>query len=481
MMPPLLPVLPLIIIATTIVVGIVAISIRRNQVFIFCLTLAGIFVAFVTLPVLDRIGPRAGGILFFADSFALFYGGLTLAGTFAVAVLSYDYLQRRIVFETGEEYYLLLLGALLGGLALISARHFVSFFLGLEVLSISLYALIGYYRQQHHQTEGAIKYLILSGVSSAFLLFGMAVIYGVAGTMDFGRLGATVTGAGHDALLISSAVVFLVVGIGFKLGVVPFHMWTPDVYQSAPAPVTGFIATVSKGSIFALLLRFLEQSGLLARPKVFVVFVIIAVASMFAGNLLALFQKDIKRLLAYSSISHFGYMLVGVLVAGPFGLKAATYYLTAYFVTTIGAFGVVALLSDVNGDAGPDAGSIDEYRGLFGRRPWLAGSFTLMLLSLAGMPLTAGFIGKIYVVAAGTATLLWLPVISLIVSSAIGLFYYLRVVIAMFDKPVTPVLPGFALPLKGCTVVAALCAILVWWGVYPSYLMRIIETIGIGQ
>jgi NADH-quinone oxidoreductase subunit N len=476
MIPPLLPVLPLVVVAAAIVLGVIAVSIRRNHRFVFSLTIAAILAAFATLPVLARVVPRAAGALFLADSFALFYSGLILAAALAVVVLSHGYVEGRGDLEAKEEYYLLLMGALLGSLALIEATHFISFILGLEVLSVSLYALVGYYREEPAQTEGAVKYLILAGCSSAFLLFGMAVLYGVTGTMELGRLAAGIQAGGTDRLIVSSATVFLIVGIGFKLGVVPFHLWTPDVYESAPAPVTAFVATVSKGSMFALLLRLFGGTDLSGLPGLLTVFVIIAVTSMFVGNLLGLFQGNVKRLLAYSSISHFGYLLVPFCASGPIRITAVSYYLAAYFATVVGAFGVVTLLSGRDGEAG----SIDHYQGLFRRRPWLAGSLTLMFLSLVGMPLTAGFIGKVYVVAAGTASMLWLPVISLVVGSAIGLFYYLRVIFAMFGEAATGV-AEVSVSRAGGVLMALLVVLIVWWGVYPVHLIRVIEMIRIGQ
>jgi NADH-quinone oxidoreductase subunit N len=472
---PLLPILPLIIIAAVLVIGMMAISIRRSHRFVFLFTLSGLVAALATLFARSCAVSQGAGILFVADGFSLFYGGFLLAGTLAVTVLSYDYLKGRS--EMAEEYYLILLGALLGCLALVGAQHFVSLFLGLEILSISLYALIGYRRERPVDTEGAMKYLVLSGTSSAFLLFGMAIIYGLTGTMELNRLAPSLQGLTGDESLMVAGMVFLLAGIGFKLGIVPFHLWTPDVYESAPAPVTGFIATLSKGSVLALLVRFFGHTDLTGQPKLFMVLVIISVASMCVGNLLALFQKNVKRLLAYSSIAHFGYMLVAFLSAGQLRITAATYYLVAYSVAAIGAFGAVTLLSPKD----EDAGSLDHYEGLMRRRPWLGGCLTLFLLSLAGMPITAGFAAKIYVVGVGTASLLWLPVASLVVTSAIGLFYYLRVIFAMFEETAPGVgqLPIF--PFKGRIVIAIMMLLLVWWGVYPVALIRVIEAIRIGQ
>jgi len=468
---PLLPLLPLMIIAATLVLSMVAISVRRSHRATFCLTLSGILAALAGLVALLPLVPAQAGLLFLFDNFALFYSALVLAAGFLVVVLSYDYLEGRNTAP--EEFYLLLLGALLGALVLIGARHFVSFFLGLEVLSISLYPLIAYLRAKPSHTEAGIKYLIVSGASSAFLLYGMAIIYGLTGTMEFSLLGPKISGLVDGRAAATAGMVLLVTGIGFKLGVVPFHMWTPDVYEGAPAPVTAFIATISKGAVFALFLRYFTDVSLRDHPHLLLVFTVIAIASMAAGNLLALFQHNIKRLLAYSSIAHFGYLLVAFMSAGPFRVAAVTYYLVAYFVTTLGAFGVVILLSP----SVRDADALSDYEGLFRRRPWLAGTFTLMLLSLAGMPLTAGFIAKAYVVVAGVGSFLWLPVIILVVTSAIGLFYYLRVIAALYKdaRPAPAIAP--ATTLKGRAVMVLLFILLIWWGVYPGPLLSLISRI----
>ena len=459
------------IVAATLVVSMVTISVHRCHRLTFCLTLTGILAALAGLAAVIPLIPAQVGLLFLFDGFALFFSALMLAAGFLVTVLSYDYLQGRSTAP--EEFYLLLLGALLGAVALIGSRHFVSFFLSLEVLSVSLYPLIAYLRARPSHTEAGIKYLIVSGTSSAFLLYGMAIIYGLTGTMDFTLLGPRMSGLADGRLAATAGMVFLLTGIGFKLGVVPFHMWAPDVYVGAPAPVTAFIATISKGAVFALFLRYFTDVGPGNHPRLLLVFTVIAIASMAAGNLLALFQRNIKRLLAYSSIAHFGYLLVAFMATGPYRVAAVAYYLVAYFVTTLGAFGVVTLLSTKESDA--DA--IEEYEGLFPRRPWLAGTFTLMLLSLAGMPLTAGFIGKAYIVLAGVGSALWLPVIVLIVTSTIGLFYYLRVIAALYKdtRPGPAIAP--AAPLKARAVMVLLFILLVWWGVYPGALVTLINRI----
>jgi NADH-quinone oxidoreductase subunit N len=270
----------------------------------------------------------------------------------------------------------------------------------------------------------------------------------------------------------------MIVGIGFKLALVPFHLWTPDVYQGAPAPSAAFIATASKGAMFVVLLRLFRQVNLDPSSPVLQVFVVIAVASMFTGNLLALLQSNVKRMLAYSSIAHLGYLLVAFLASGPLAGAAVAYYLVAYFVTMLGAFGVVGVLAGSD----RDADALSDYQGLAWRRPRLAAVMTAMLLSLAGIPLTAGFVGKFYVLAAGAASRLWWLVLILVVNSAIGLFYYLRVMIAMFAPAAEAALHGAptsdvraqragTLPVAGLTL-GALTLLVLWLGVDPSTWIR---------
>ncbi|HUJ88571.1 MAG TPA: NADH-quinone oxidoreductase subunit N, partial [Syntrophorhabdales bacterium] len=381
---PLMPILPLIVLSAASVVIMLTIACYRNHRLTYFLTLATTVVAFLILPAISSQAPAQVTPLLLIDGYSLFYSGLILLSLLAVTLLSYDYLNGRR--ENPEEYYILLLVATLGSIILVASSHFASFFLGLEILSISLYALIAYDRRPL-MIEAGLKYLVLAAASSSFLLFGMALIYAQLGTMSFSEIASKLPSAGAIDLIYAVAVVMIIIGIGFKLSLVPFHMWTPDVYQGAPAPVTAYIATVSKGAVFALLLRYFSGVELHAYGSLFVIFTIIAIISMFTGNLLALFQTNIKRLLAYSSIAHLGYLLVAFLSSGPLRVSAVTFYLVAYFVMTLGAFGVVTVLSGKENDAD----EIEDYHGLVKRRPVLAATFTVMLLSLAGMPLTAGF------------------------------------------------------------------------------------------
>ena len=382
----------------------------------------------VAILLLRTATPHGGTALLTLDGYARFYTGLILAATAAVTLLSVGYLEQ--IADQRDEYYVLLLLAALGSLVLVAATHFVSFFLGLELLSVSLYALIAYSRTREESIEAGIKYLVLAATSAAFLLFGMALVYAELGTLAFAGLTATPIST-PDPLLALTGIGLIVVGFGFKLALVPFHLWTPDVYQGAPAPMTAFVATVSKGAMFALLVRYFSVVDLRSHHALVIVFTLLAIASMFAGNLLALLQSNVKRLLAYSSIAHLGYLLVAFLASGSLAVTAVTFYLVAYFVTTLGAFGVVTVLS--TGER--EAESLDDYRGLVVRRPWLAVLFTAMLLSLAGIPLTAGFVGKFYLTVAAGGAGLWPLLVVMMVTSGIGLFYYLRVIVAMFMAP----------------------------------------------
>ena len=463
--------LPLLILGGAPVVILLVIAFARSHRLTCALTVAALCLCGAAIPLAASGAPREVTALLLIDFYSLFYLGLLIAAGLAVTLLSYGYLAGRS--DQPEEYYVLLLLATLGSAILVASRHFGAFFLGLEILSISLYALIAYPRAWAHGIEAGIKYLILAAGSAAFLLFGMALLYAETGSLAFARLAAAPALAGVHALVLLAGVGLLMVGIGFKVAVVPFHLWTPDVYEGAPAPVAGFVATISKGAMFALLLRLFLPLHLRLHGSLFGAFLAIAVASMIVGNLLALFQTNLKRILAYSSIAHLGYLLVAFLAGGQWALTAATFYLVAYFVTTLAAFGVVSVLSD----GARDRDTLDEYRGLFWEHPWLAGVMTVALLSLAGIPLTAGFIGKFYLVAAGAANALWVGVFGLVLTSAIGLFYYLRIVVAMATPPGAGALP-IRVPTvtwAGSLALTVLALLLLGLGIYPAPLIQMIH------
>lgn len=462
---------PILILAVASLAVMMVTACVRQHAMVAGATVLGLCAALGSLPLAISAVPRSITPLLIVDRYALFYLGLILAAGLCVAIMSYGYLTR--LDDQREEYYLLLLLATLGGTVLTAAAHFASFFLGLELLSVSLYGLIAYLRDSRQSLEAGIKYVILSAASSAFLLFGMALIYGEKGAMAFAQLAQAVGQAPESpAWLVGLAMILT--GVGFKLAVVPFHMWAPDVYQGAPAPVTAFVATVSKGAVVALLLRYVLQVNAL-QSSLWQILALIAVLSMFVGNLLALLEESVKRILAYSSIAHLGYLLVAFLAGGPLATEAVAVYLVAYFITTLGAFGVVTILSQ----PGDERDRLHDYVGLFWERPWLSACMILMLLSLAGIPLTAGFIAKFYIIAAGLDSGRWLLVILFVANSVIGLFYYLRIIITMtLDRPdrTTESVSQEAGPFwTQRLALAALTLLLLWFGIYPTPLIRMIQ------
>jgi NADH-quinone oxidoreductase subunit N len=468
-----IPLLPFLILFGAPVVLLGLIAVRRSFGLTGGASIVLLACALASIVPAARAGRGSGSPLFALDGFTYYFLGLLLAAGIVIALTALRYFHR--LEDRREEFFALFVLAIFGAAVVVASRHFVSFFLGLEILSVSLYALIAYPRGRSASIEAGLKYLVLAAVSAAFLVLGLAFLYFEFGTLSFEGLSMALLGGGGLGIVSLAGLGLVLVGVGFKLALVPFHMWTPDVYQGAPAPVTSFVASISKGALFAFLLRFFGMPGATGSPTLRFILFLIAAASMFTGNLLALAQKNIKRLLAYSSIAHLGYLLIAFLAAGDLGLEAAAFYLAAYFVTIIGAFAVVGTLSPTDRDADEPG----DYAGLFWRRPFTALVLTAMLLSLAGIPLTAGFVGKFYLVAAGTEAGLWALVFILIGNSVLSLYYYLRVIVTLYSpsEPAPPagrkVAAVFSLA-AGLALVVLLVA-LVWLGVVPSGLIRLIR------
>ena len=469
---------PLLAIACASLVLLMIAAFLQSHTAVVLLTLAGNAVALALIPPAAQLSPHPVGALLMIDRYALLYMALIFAACGVVTILSFDYLEKYQLKR--DEYYILLLLATMGSAVLVASTHFITFFLGLELLTVSLYVMIAYVFRKEHSLEGALKYLILAGASSAFLLFGMALIYAELGTMEFSSLAARIAEeAGYRQVLVLAGTALMLTGVGFKLAVAPFHMWTPDVYQGAPAPVTAFVATVSKGAVVGLLVRYLIAFEVIRTGSAFVAISVIAVASMVVGNLLALLQENVKRILAYSSIAHLGYLLVGVLAGGAHAVEAVTFYLVAYFASTLGAFGLIGFLSTSE----RETDTLEDFRGLYSRRPWVAAGFTTMLLSLTGIPFTAGFLGKFFVIAAGVNSDLWFLVLMLALNSAIGLFYYLRIIIVMYsaqpvadDGGASPTLMERSASAPAGATLAALCLAVVGLGIYPKPVIALIQT-----
>ena len=464
---------PFFVLAGGIVLLLMLVAWLRSELVAFGATLVLLIASALAVPWAAEAGAQTVDGLLTVDGFALFFFALFAIAALFTAVLAFRYLRPRAAHR--QEFYILLAIAVLGAATTAAAANFAGFLLGLEVLSVSLYAMIAYPEDAKPPLEGAAKYLILSGAASSTMLFGMALIYLVTGTLAFAFDGDALVRNERTILELGQAM--LLAGVFFKLSLVPFHMWTPDVYQGAPAPVTGFVATVSKGAVFAVLLRYALDSGLLNSEVARSVLVAVAVLSMIGGNLLALLQTSLKRLLAYSSIAHLGYLLIALMVAGApggdraFGVETSLVYLAGYFLMTLAAFGVVAALS-ASDESDEEADELTAYDGLFWRRPVLATVLTATALSLAGIPLTIGFVAKFYAVAAGVDGAAWALVWALIVGSAIGVYYYLRIVFAMTKRKdeTAPALPWEAV----ATAVVLGVAILVL-GVYPTPLIDLVS------
>ena len=468
---------PLLVVGVLATLLTVLISLVRVHALTMLVTVGGFVLALATLPAVARIAPHAVGALLVVDPFALFVMALVLLSAIVTALVSYANLDKRL--NNPAEFYLLLSTATLGALTLAAATHFAIVLLGLETLSMSLYALIAYPMRGRRPLEAALKYLALSGVASATLLFGVALLFVDTGQLGFVAAHVPVVPSWRAPVAVSPlyllGVAMVLGGVAFKLSLAPFHMWTPDVYEGAPAPVAGFLATVAKAALFAVLLRYVITAGLLGSANVMFALTVIAILSVVVGNLLALLQESLKRVLAYSSIGHFGYVLLGLLVTVPAGTALATettlVYLTSYIVMSLLAFGVVELVSnDVRADREPAVQDID---GLFWRRPWLATGFALALLSLAGMPLTLGFIAKFYLFSAGVQTSSWPMLWALVLGSAVGAIYYLRLIYAMTRSHDRPPQPGTATVSLAGLAAVLLAALVLALGVYPTPLIDV--------
>jgi len=330
------------------------------------------------------------------------------------------------------DFYTLSLFALLGVMLLISANSLVTVYLGLELTSLSTYALVAFDRESRRGSEAAMKYFVLGSMASGMLLYGMSMIYGATGSLDLVQISSAISEQGTDNLILIFGLVFLVVGLAFKLGVVPFHMWIPDVYHGAPVAVTLFISSVPKMAAFAMAFRLLQTGLGELHGEWQQMLALLAVLSIILGNLAAIAQSNIKRMLAYSTISHMGFILLGFLPGTPDGFGAGMYYVIVYSIMSAAAFGMVILLSA----RGVEAENLDDFKGLNQRDSWYAAIMAMVMFSMAGVPVFVGFFAKWLVIKAVLdAGLVWLAIVA-VIFSVVGSFYYLRVVKLMyFDEP----------------------------------------------
>jgi NADH-quinone oxidoreductase subunit N len=429
--PDLLPALPeIFVLGMACAILLVDVFTReRNYAYVLTLTTllgAAAITVFTSVP---QVQTTFGG-QFIDDAMADVLKLMAYLAAMAAVVYSRNYLGERGLFK--GEFFVLALFAVLGMMVMISANHFLVLYVGLELLSLSLYAMVALQRESKQATEAAMKYFVLGALASGLLLYGMSMLYGLTGTLELPRMAAILQDGVKDSMILAFGIVFIVAGLGFKLGVAPFHMWVPDIYQGAPSAVTLFIGSAPKLAAFAFSMRLLvdglhpalgDWQGMLA---------IMAVLSLAIGNLAAIMQTNIKRMLAYSTISHMGFLLLGILSGTFAGYSAAMFYAIAYVLMSLGSFGLVVYLSQ----NGHEAEHLDDFKGLNSRHPWLAALMAILMFSMAGIPPFVGFYAKLSILQSLVgAGFLWLAVVA-VMFSLIGAFYYLRVVkILYFDAP----------------------------------------------
>jgi NADH-quinone oxidoreductase subunit N len=477
----LLAITPQLIISVMLVVMLLAVAWRRSRNLQNQLTLLTLLMAITSSVLLFAIKPQAVTPLLYFDYAANLINIFLLTCALACVLTSSKYLAT--MTEVHDEFYLLLLLSVLGANVLVLSKHFAALFIGLELMSISLVGLAGYLRERKQALEASFKLLILSATASSFLMLGVAFVYGVTGSLEFFSLGLVsnlqgVANLAEHQLIYFAGIVLVLVGLCFKLSIAPFHFWTPDVYHGAPAPVSMLLATVSKGAVLFTLIKLWFASGQQLNSNIVLIISVLAFISMLVGNFLALFQSNIKRLLAYSSVAHMGYILVVLVVKEPQGIvfaqEAAVFYLFTYLTATLIVFLFICQQSKAAWDCDDDQWL--SWKGLFWSRPGAALALIIAFLSLAGIPLTAGFIGKFYLINSLVLTREWYLLAALIVGSGLGLFYYLRIIFALFESDIQNQEKNNNRVL-GNALLALFSAVVVFYGVLPDRLSHFLQMI----
>ena len=403
-----------------------------------------------------------------ADGFSVFFHVVIIAIAVVLILTSYEYMAVQRI-RAGEYYGLILLG-LVGMCLMSSAVELVLIFIALEISSISTYILAGFRRRAATSSESSLKYFLLGSFATAFFLYGVALMFGATGSTNIDEISATLN-AGNVSTLAYVAVALMFVGLGFKVAAAPFHIWTPDVYEGAPAPIVGFMSTAPKAAAFAVLLRVLFEAN---APGRFWLIWISAALSMTLGNVAALVQTNVKRLLAYSSIAHAGYILVAFAAKPDLGAPAIMFYTAAYGAMNVGAFAVVSHLAN----AGERYVSVDDYAGLGRQSPVLAGALTVFLISLIGIPITGGFFAKFYVFSAALQSNLVILTVIGVINSAIGAYYYLRLIVAMYMREPQEEVPVTSIPFPLAAALAIALAATIDLGVLPESVLRFVQRSG---
>ena len=435
--------------------------------------LVGFYLSLMAAPAGDSV--KAFNDMFVLDGMATLVKLTIFALTFVVLIYSHGYITERKMYR--GEYFVLILIAVVGMMVMASASHFLTIYMGLEILSLSLYTLVAMNRNSDLATEAAMKYFVLGALASGMLLYGMSMIYGATGSLDIASIRDAIQGMQSDDVMLILGLIFIIVGIGFKLGVVPFHMWIPDVYQGAPTSVVLFIGTAPKVAAFAFIMRLLVDGFQALSVSWSDMLTILAILSMGLGNILAIAQTNLKRMLAYSTISHMGYFMLGILSANPNGYSASLFYVIIYSFTTMAAFGLIIMMSR----AGFEAEEISDYKGLNKRHPWFAFLVALVMFSMAGIPPTVGFFAKLSVIQALIDVDKYWLAVTAVLFAVIGAFYYLKVVKTLyFDKPETsePISANIGMQFVLSVNVFALLLIMPWIGVIMDLCSNAIRSMG---
>jgi NADH-quinone oxidoreductase subunit N len=457
----------LVLTAGALIVLIVDVLLPRGSRALVWTTIAVLVATLASLVPFANVNVEVAGGLMAVDGFALFFKVVFLISAILTVLMSVRYLD--IEGASPGEYYFLILCSTLGMMIMAAGIDLITSFIGLETMAVAFYILAGFIKPNQRSNEAAVKYFLLGAFSLGILLYGMSLLYGLSGTTNLREMATVFSNQPKDPLLVL-AVILVVAGLGFKIAAVPFHMWAPDVYEGAPTPVTAFLSVGSKAASFAMLLRICLEGLPALNADWRLLFEVLAVVTMTVGNLAALTQTNLKRMLAYSSIAHAGYLLIGVVAGTPRGVAAMLIYLFVYMFMQLGAFAIIVTMRrrDVSGD------DLKDLSGLHFRHPFAAFAMLVFMLSLGGIPPTAGFMGKLWLfgaaIEAGYARLALIGVLN----SAISLYYYVRIVVFMYLRKETSGSEPVMDPALAATVALAVVATIVF-GMYPPQLFEFAE------
>ncbi len=471
--------LPAIVLIITVLLSLTSLSLKRHHGIAYLICGGGLLLTMLSLFMqIGKTGTTSE--LFVFDAITPFLSLILLIVVSMIWVQLYQWLEA--LDERKEEYYLLLLLATLGSLIMVASNHFTSFFLGLELMSLSFVGLVAYSGREFKGQEAGVKYLILSAVASALMLMGMAILYLQYGTLSFNDLSMQGASGTLPSWVTVTGIIFILGGMFFKLSLVPCHLWVADLFEGAPLATSALLATLSKLAAFVVLWRIFSLGEWHTHAVIVDIVAAVAIASMLVGNFLGLLQNNLLRLLAYSSIAHFGYLLIILLLAASpttafltstFSTEAVVFYLVAYLFTLVGVFSVLMQM--------PQIKTQQDLTGLFWHKPTLAITLALLMLSLAGIPLTIGFMGKFYLVMTAVNHQMWWLLSALVIGSVIGLFYYLRVIMMMIKAPDGESdFSGLTMTTNGQLLNYLIIFLVIGFGTFPAAFSQLIETLSRG-